>query len=380
MTFSLKVDAEKFRGHLVSIMNSYATAGAELVPVIKGNGYGFGRGALAGEASRLGCHRIAIGTVWELGQTLADFAGEVLVLEPFNSIDETAVNQWRSHLANNADRIIVTVSNQDLASARASGAKNIYLEGKTSLSRFGILPFDMQSFTNFNDLNVLGLSLHLPIVQPASKTDATTEISAAFNGAELSQSMTEAWNWIVLYEELSTKFSLPKHISLSHVSDKQIHSLKNMMQSYNFQLEIEVRVGTKLWLGEPSAVQACGTVLQIHEITHRQTVGYQQTDTGNNKRLIVVSGGTAHGVAMAAPSNAGSLRKKGVAIAEGFSQAIGKVRSPFSYKGKNLDFVEPPHMQVSMLWSNDMSIAVGDELNCNVRNTTSNFDYVLGLD
>ena len=380
MTFSLKVDAEKFRGHLVSIMNSYATAGAELVPVIKGNGYGFGRGALAGEASRLGCHRIAIGTVWELGQTLADFAGEVLVLEPFNSIDESAVNQWRSHLANNADRIIVTVSNQDLASARASGAENIYLEGKTSLSRFGILPFDMQSFTNFNDLNVLGLSLHLPIVQPASKTDATTEISAAFNGAELSQSMTEAWNWIVLYEELSTKFSLPKHISLSHVSDKQIHSLKNMMQSYNFQLEIEVRVGTKLWLGEPSALQACGTVLQIHEITHRQTVGYQQTDTGNNKRLMVVSGGTAHGVAMAAPSNAGSLRKKGVAIAEGFSQAIGKVRSPFSYKGKNLDFVEPPHMQVSMLWSNDMSIAVGDELNCNVRNTTSNFDYVLGLD
>ena len=379
MTFSLKVDAEKFRGHLVSIMNSYATAGAELVPVIKGNGYGFGRGALAGEASRLGCHRIAIGTVWELGQTLADFAGEVLVLEPFNSIDESAVNQWRSHLANNADRIIVTVSNQDLASARASGAENIYLEGKTSLSRFGILPFDMQSFTNFNDLNVLGLSLHLPIVQPASKTDATTEISAAFNGAELSQSMTEAWNWIVLYEELSTKFSLPKHISLSHVSDKQIHSLKNMMQSYNFQLEIEVRVGTKLWLGEPSALQACGTVLQIHEITHRQTVGYQQTDTGNNKRLMVVSGGTAHGVAMAAPSNAGSLRKKGVAIAEGFSQAIGKVRSPFSYKGKNLDFVEPPHMQVSMLWSNDMSIAVGDELNCNVRNTTSNFDCVLGL-
>ena len=379
MTFSLKVDAEKYRGQLVSIMNTYATAGAELVPVIKGNGYGFGRGALAGEASRLGCHRIAIGTVWELGQTLADFAGEVLVLEPFNSIDETAVNQWRSHLANNADRIIVTVSNQDLASARASGAKNIYLEGKTSLSRFGILPFDMQSFTNFNDLNVFGLSLHLPIVQPASKTDATTEISAAFNGAELSQSMTEAWNWIVLYEELSTKFSLPKHISLSHVSDKQIHSLKNMMQSYNFQLEIEVRVGTKLWLGEPSALQACGTVLQIHEITHRQTVGYQQTDTGNNKRLIVVSGGTAHGVAMAAPSNAGSLRKKGVAIAEGFSQAIGKVRSPFSYKGKNLDFVEPPHMQVSMLWSNDMSIAVGDELNCNVRNTTSNFDCVLGL-
>jgi alanine racemase len=379
MTFTLKVDATKLRAHLVSVMNSYATAGSELVPVVKGNGYGFGRGVLASEASRLGCHRIAIGTVWELGQTLADFAGEILVLEPFNSNDESAVAQWRSHLENNADRIIVTVSNQDLASVRASGAKNIYLEGKTSLSRFGILPFDMQSLTNLHDLKVLGLSLHLPIAQPAIKVDPTTEISSAFNGAELSQSMTETWNWIVLYEELSTKFSLPKHISLSHVSDKQVRSLKNMMQSYNFNLEIEVRAGTKLWLGEPSALQACGTVLQIHEITHRQTVGYQQTDSGNNKRLIVVSGGTAHGVAMAAPSNASSLRKKGVAIAEGFSQAIGKVRSPFTYNGKNLDFVEPPHMQVSMLWSDDTSITIGDQLDCNVRNTTSNFDCVVGL-
>ena len=380
MTFSLTVDSVKFRGHLVSVMNNYAAAGAELVPVVKGNGYGFGRRLLAQEASRLGCNRIAIGTVWELGQTLADFAGEILVLEPFNSADESAVAQWRDHLEHNAARIIVTVSNVDLAAVRSAGAKSIYLEGKTSLSRFGILHHDMQSITNFHDLNVLGLSLHLPIVQPASKVDATTEISSAFDGATLSQTMTETWNWIVLYQELATKFSLPKHLSLSHISEEQVKSLKKMMQSYNFDLAIDVRVGTKLWLGAPSSLQASGTVLQIHEITHKQTVGYQQTEAGNNKRLIIVSGGTAHGVAMAAPSNTNSLRKKGVAIAEGFSQAIGKVRSPFSHNGKNLDFVEPPHMQVSMLWSNDISIAIGDELNCNVRNTTSNFDRVLGLD
>jgi alanine racemase len=380
MTFLLKVDAEKFRGHLVSMMNSHATAGAELVPVIKGNGYGFGRRLLAAEATRFGSNRIAIGTVWELGQTLADFAGQVLVLEPFNASDDDAVRQWRQHLEHNADRIIVTVSDLDLAAVRSAGGKIVYLDGKTSLSRFGILPHDMQSITNFSDLNVLGLSLHLPIVQSVSKVDATTEISSAFNGAALSQSMTETWNWIVLYQELATKFSLPKHLSLSHISEDQVKSLKKMMQSYNFELAIEVRVGTKLWLGEPNALHVSGTVLQIHEITHKQTVGYQQTEAGSNKRLIIVSGGTTHGVAMAAPSNARTLRKKGVAIAEGFSQAIGKVRSPFSFNGKNLDFVEPPHMQVSMLWSNDMSIAVGDALTCNVRNTTSNFDCVVGLD
>jgi alanine racemase len=271
------------------------------------------------------------------------------------------------------------VSNVDLEAVRAAGAKNIYLEGKTSLSRFGILHHDMQSITNFSDLDVLGLSLHLPIVQRASKVDATTEISSAFNGATLSQSLTETWNWIVLYQDLATKYSLSKHLSLSHISEDQVKSLKKMMQGYNFDLSIEARVGTKLWLGESSALQATGTVLQIHEITHRQTVGYRQTEAGSHKRLIVVSGGTAHGVAMAAPSNASSLRKKGVAIAEGFSQAIGKVRSPFSYNGENLSFVEPPHMQVSMLWSNDMSIAVGDELNCSIRNTTTSFDCVTGL-
>jgi hypothetical protein len=83
---------------------------------------------------------------------------------------------------------------------------------------------------------------------------------------------------------------------------------------------------------------------------------------------------------MAAPSNASSLRKRGIAIAEGISQAIGKVRSPFSYQGKNLDFVEPPHMHVSMLWSSDRKISVGDTLDCNVRNTTTSFDLVTGLD
>ena len=380
MTFSLKVDAKKLRGHLVSVMNGYASAGAELVPVVKGNGYGFGRNVLASEAARLGSNRIAIGTVWELGQTLAEFSGEILVLEPFNSADDFAVKQWRLHLEHNSERIIVTVSDSDLAAVKSAGAKNIYLEGKTSLSRFGMLHLEMQSIDSFGDLKVLGIFLHLPIVQPASKVDATTEISSAFNGATLSQSMTEVWNWIVLYQELSAKHSLPKHLSLSHISVSQVKALKKMMQNYNFDLEIEVRVGTSLWLGEPSALQATGTVLEIHELTHRQNVGYQQSASGNNKRLIVVSGGTAHGVAMAAPSNGNSLRKKGVAIAEGLSQAIGKVRSPFSYNGKNLDFVESPHMQVSMLWSDDMNLAIGDELQCNVRNTTSKFDCVIGLD
>jgi hypothetical protein len=65
---------------------------------------------------------------------------------------------------------------------------------------------------------------------------------------------------------------------------------------------------------------------------------------------------------------------------EGFAQAFGKVRSPFSVHGRKLVFAEPPHMHVSLLWANDLSLKVGDELICNVRNTTTVFDQVLGLD
>jgi hypothetical protein len=95
--------------------------------------------------------------------------------------------------------------------------------------------------------------------------------------------------------------------------------------------------------------------------------------------LLIVSGGTSHGVALAAPVNRTSLRAKSVALAEGISEALGKIRSPFKLNGKNLPFAEPPHMHVSLLWCNDPKVKVGDQLECTVRNTTSNFDVIHGL-
>jgi hypothetical protein len=103
-------------------------------------------------------------------------------------------------------------------------------------------------------------------------------------------------------------------------------------------------------------------------------------DSHGHKRLIVVSGGTSHGVALAAPVNTRTLRKRAIAISEGISQALGKVRSPFIWKKENLVFAEPPHMHVSMLWCQDSAIKVGDELTCTIRNTTASFDQVIGLE
>jgi hypothetical protein len=380
MTFSLTVDAAKFRGNLVSVMNQYAQAGADLVPVIKGNGYGFGRTKLAREATRLGSSRIAIGTVWELEQALIDFAGEVVVLEPFNANDQAAKELWKRILLHGATRTIVTLSDLDFADVTGVGAKLIYLEGKTSLNRFGLTASEISKVSSANGLTVRGLTLHLPISEPEKILDATSEISSAVNSKKLSGRLLEIWNWIVTYQDMAVTSQQTRHISLSHVTAADVTELKLMCQSYNYDLTFDVRIGTQLWLSDDSSCTVAGTVLEIHELIDRQNIGYRQVDSHGHKRLVVVSGGTAHGVALAAPNTSGSMRQRGISIAEGVSQALGKVRSPFSYNGENLIFAEPPHMQVSMLWTDDTSLKVGDHLLCNVRNTTTAFDVVQGLD
>ena len=63
MTFTLHVDGPTWREHLAEVM----TAVPGLVPVAKGNGYGFGNARLAAEAARVGAPVLAVGTSVDLG-------------------------------------------------------------------------------------------------------------------------------------------------------------------------------------------------------------------------------------------------------------------------------------------------------------------------
>ena len=61
MSFVLHVDGERWRaGH-----DRFVAEHPGVVPVIKGNGYGFGRDLLCAEAARLGVPMVAIGTYAE---------------------------------------------------------------------------------------------------------------------------------------------------------------------------------------------------------------------------------------------------------------------------------------------------------------------------
>lgn len=379
MTFALTIDRKLFNKHLSTKLHEFEKFGATITPVVKGNGYGFGRRFLANEANVLGLNRIAIGTIYELDQALTDFGGEIVVLEPFNPLDVAALAAWEKAMRVGAHRVIANISGSYLAEASRVGIKKVFLEGKTSLHRFGLSIGELLSLTNDenHNISVVGLSLHLPISDPTNVQLAQLETSAKVNTRKTSNRVIEVTSWLTSFAALVAKTNWPLHLSLSHVDLSDVEQIYKISKERNLNISLEVRLGTSLWLGEPKALEVTGTVLEIHELTgDHEHIGYRQVDAHGNARLLVVSGGTAHGVALAAPTNRASLKAKSVALAEGVAQAIGKVRSPFKLNGKNLPFAEPPHMHVSLLWCEDKQVKVGDQLNCTVRNTTTTFDVI----
>ena len=378
MTFSLNVDAVIFRAHLSSIRDEIQSLGAHLTPVIKGNGYGFSRQILAQESTLLNLKRIAVGTVWESAKALAEFDGEVHVLEPFNSHDNLAVAEWQRLTMQHGNRMIATIATDDLASAHSVGIRNVMLDALTSLHRFGLTTHDMNHVMRVinEGMTIQGLALHLPIADSSIEHTAVLDVDASATNLRATGRQLEVHSWLMTYRELASEHALPLHVSLSHVSHAELATLVHQHAEFTFEL----RLGTSLWLGAPQALTVTGKVLAIHELSRNQRVGYRQVRSERVQRLLIVSGGTAHGVALAAPSIRGSLRAKGIALVESLNEVRGKVRSPFSLNGYGLLFAEPPHMHVSLLWCSDSSIKVGDQLQCNVRNTTAQFDVVTGLD
>ena len=79
MALTLHVDGDRWRAHLREV----AARTPGLVPVAKGNGYGFGLGRLARKATWLGVDTLAVGTYEELPEVADRYAGDLLVLTPW---------------------------------------------------------------------------------------------------------------------------------------------------------------------------------------------------------------------------------------------------------------------------------------------------------
>jgi hypothetical protein len=363
MTFELQVDASRWGRHHALTLRAYPG----LVPVIKGNGYGFGQGLAAEAATRLGVDTVAVGAPGEVAEVAQQFTGRIVVLEPWDPAYSAAPGAGPA-----ADRIVHTVASAPaLRALCAQPSKDapvtVVIEGLTSLTRFGMQPGVLQhvladeavrTALRSGRLRIAGLALHLPLTQSA--TGRVAEVLA----------------WAAVWSQVRAGHDdvIDATLWASHLDPAEVGSVRESLPD----VDLAHRIGTRLWLGEPAAYAPKSTVLVVHDIESGDRVGYRQRRAPRGARLMVVAGGTAHGIALTAPSAAQTVRQRAVAAGTGALDAAGRALSPFRADGRRLWFAEPPHAQVSMLWLPVSARIpnVGDRIDLDVRMTTVRFDDV----
>jgi hypothetical protein len=163
----------------------------------------------------------------------------------------------------------------------------------------------------------------------------------------------------------------------SHLTSAELDRLRSAYPD----VTVRPRVGTGLWLGDRGALAVTAKVLDVHPIARGDSYGYRQRHApspGGAGHLLIVSGGTAHGIGLAAPSGSAGLRGRAAVAAKGGLESLGVLRSPYVLDGKPLHFAEPPHMQASMLLLPRGARVpdVGETLDVRVRYTATTFDSV----
>lgn len=387
MAFAVTINATRWRDHQDVVCDSVRRAAkAPLVPVIKGNGYGLGQRLLADESIRLSADTVAVGTVFEV-EAVAEYGTfDIIVLEPFEPRDDYAAEAWwRLGQQLHAGRVIRTIASKEalLALAAGHGSVRVILEAQTSMHRFGfdegellrvLADPDVREAFAMGRILVEGLAIHLPLAQPADEVDprgaslGTAKVREVVRWAGLWQSETDVW---------PGHNSPASRVWVSHLDDAEMAAIVTSVPD----IVLRPRIGTRLWLGDRSAVHAAGTVLAVHPLPAGSHVGYRQRTGPKDGTLVVVSGGTSHGIGLSAPTPGANVRQRVVTAGTGALDAAGRALSPFRWAGKQRWFAEPPHQHVSMIWlpKGCMIPAVGDHMAAEVRFTTSRFDAVLGL-
>jgi alanine racemase len=340
----LYVDRARWDKHLHAVRDSHPG----IVPVAKGNGYGFGTERLADEAGDLDVDVLAVGSYEEVARTAA-FEGSVMVLTPWRPFEAQASYDGR---------VIHTVGRLgDLRDLSERGDRpRVVLERLSSMRRHGFTAGEMREVGEVvrSEARVVveGVALHLPI-------GATSHV------AEVDRLMTDV-----------VAANLPSRVVyVSHLTDGELDQLRGSWADYDFR----PRIGTALWLGDRQALSARATVLDIHPVERGDVSGYRGRPAPRPGFIVVVSGGTAHGIGLEAPGANLSVRDRAAGFARGGLDAVGVVRSPYTVAGKRRLFAEPPHMQVSLLFlpRGTRVPEVGEELDVRVRYTITTFDQIV---
>lgn len=247
MTIRLTVDTPRWEAHVNDIVG--ATPG--LVPVVKGNGYGFGRAALARRAATLS-DTIAIGTVHELsGLDLSDDAAPgVVVLTPTLTPPDT-------------DSVILTVGSIEHLDALAGWRGRVIVKLLSPMRRYGG-DVSLAADARARGFDVAGVSLHLPLAGSAKEHGEFVESVLPM----LDPSLT-VW--------------------LSHLEPAAYAGLPT---THRYRL----RLGTSLWHGDKSMLHLEADVLDSRVVRSGDPAGYQQARTADNGTMVMIGAGTANGI------------------------------------------------------------------------------------
>jgi alanine racemase len=348
MSLTLTVDGERWRTHLRRVIGDQPG----LVPVAKGNGYGFGLGRLARRTAwladqGLGCDTLAVGTYEELPEVASRYPGDLLVLtpwRPFHPAPDPGLGRRLVHTVSRCDDLAALLD-------AAPGARFV-LELETSMRRHGMTAQQLWDLSKrLPGGHLEGVALHLPL-------------ASGSHLPEVERLLTD-----IVAADLPTRT-----VWVSHLTPPELATLRT---SYA-DVTVRPRVGTDLWLGDRDALRVTATVLDVHQLRRGDHYGYRGRSAPRGGHLLVVSGGTAHGIGLESPPGPTDLRTRAKVVARGGLDALGLTRAPYWLDGTQLRFAEPPHMQASMLFLPGGAAVpqVGDLVDARVRYTATTFDRV----
>jgi alanine racemase len=283
MTLRLTVRRDDWLQH---VRNTVAALG-DVVPVVKGNGYGFSRPVLVQHAVSMS-RQIAVGSVFELQDVPSSH--DVIVLTPIVTAHSPI-----------PDHALLTVGSPAHVDALvASGFRGrVLIKLRSSMMRFGATRNDVPALVDKvrqAGLRHEGWSIHPPL--PQERLDHAAEVGSAIS-------------------------HLPDSLPI-YVSHLTAHSLAQL-RSAHVGRKIVMRSGTDLWLGDKSMVSLSADVLDVHENVSG-SAGYRLNPLPEDAAIVVIGAGSAHGVSL-----------------------LANEQSPFHFERRRLTLLEPPHMHASMV-------------------------------
>lgn len=218
-----------------------------LVPVVKGNGYGFGRARLASVASEF-ADVVAVGNVHELDD-LPDGLDRV-VLTP-------------TLVAPRSTEPILTVGNTEHIEALDGWDGRVLVKLSSSMRRFG-RGAELVERAAAAGLTVEGVSVHPALAGTMAEHVADIVTATADIPTDL-----PVW---VSHLDPATYRSLPA------THDRRL------------------RLGTMLWHGDKSALHLAADVLEVHPVGEGEAAGYRLEPAPCDGHIAIVGAGTANGV------------------------------------------------------------------------------------